>query len=141
MTRILVAVDGSAPALRAVQAAARLRQSDPNLELHLLNVQIPAGSGHARLFVDPADVEAYHRAEGNAALQEARAWLDAAEVSYQAHVAVGHAAETIASFARERAVDQIFIGSRGTSMLSDLLLGSIASEVIRRADQPVTVVK
>jgi len=73
MRKILVPVDGSDHALRAVsQALARV-----DAEVHLLNVQAPL-DGNVRSFVDNESVQAFHREEGLKALAPARALLTAA---------------------------------------------------------------
>lgn len=138
MAKILIAVDGSPHSRRAVEQALRLGQSP---EIHLLNVQIPIQSGHARMFVGREDLQDYYREEGLAALQEARAILDAAGVPYTHHIAVGHVAQTIAAYAKEKGFDQIVLGSHGRGALTHLLLGSVASDVLRLAEVPVTLVK
>ena len=138
MAKILIAVDGSPHSRRAVEQALRLGQSP---EMHLLNVQIPIQSGHARMFVGREDLQDYYREEGLAALQEARAILDAAGVPYTHHIAVGHVAQTIAAYAKEKGFDQIVLGSHGRGALTHLLLGSVASDVLRLAEVPVTLVK
>lgn len=138
MAKILIAVDGSPHSRRAVEQALRLGQSP---EMHLLNVQIPIQSGHARMFVGREDLQDYYREEGLAALQEARAILDAAGVPYTHHIAVGHVAQTIAAYAKEKGFDQIVLGSHGRGALTHLLLGSVASDVLRLAELPVTLVK
>ncbi|MBL8528002.1 MAG: universal stress protein [Burkholderiales bacterium] len=138
MAKMLIAVDGSPHSRRAVEQALRLGQSP---EMHLLNVQIPIQSGHARMFVGREDLQDYYREEGLAALQEARAILDAAGVPYTHHIAVGHVAQTIAAYAKEKGFDQIVLGSHGRGALTHLLLGSVASDVLRLAELPVTLVK
>ena len=138
MAKMLIAVDGSPHSRRAVEQALRLGQSP---EIHLLNVQIPIQSGHARMFVGREDLQDYYREEGLAALQEARAILDAAGVPYTHHIAVGHVAQTIAAYAKEKGFDQIVLGSHGRGALTHLLLGSVASDVLRLAEVPVTLVK
>ena len=138
MAKILIAVDGSPHSRRAVEQALRLQGSP---EVHLLNVQIPIESGHARMFVGHEDLQDYYREEGLAALKEARAIMDAAGVPYTHHIAVGHVAQTIAAYAKEKGFDQIVLGSHGRGALTHLLLGSVASDVLRIAEVPVTLVK
>ena len=140
MLKILVPVDGSETADRAVNHLLKLRQAEQPLDIHLLNVQIPI-DGHARSFVSQDDVEEYHREEGLTALANARRILDEAAVPYTHHIAVGHVAETIIRYAREHRFDKILMGSHGRSGLMQMLLGSVASEVLRHSEIPVTLVK
>jgi nucleotide-binding universal stress UspA family protein len=141
MTKVLVPVDGSDNATLAVDHLLKLGNSKGELDLHLLNVQIPIDSGHARLFVSPDELEDYHRDEGLAALAAARRRLDDAGVPYTYHIAVGHVADTIIRYAAERAFDKIVMGSHGRSGLMQALLGSVAQEVLDRSAVPVTLVK
>jgi nucleotide-binding universal stress UspA family protein len=141
MLKILVPVDGSAHADRAVAQALELARSGAAVEIHLLNVQIPIDSGHARMFVSHDDLEAYHREEGLAALAKARRMLDEAGVPYTHHIAVGHVADTIVRYAREQGFDKIVMGTHGRSALLDAVLGSAAGAVLKHSSVPVTLVK
>lgn len=141
MSKVLVPVDGSAYTDRAIDHLLHEMAATGPLELHLLNVQIPVDSGHARMFVSAEDIEAYHREEGLQALRSARDKLDAAGVDYKWHIAVGSISATILRFAREHAVERIVMGTHGRSALTHLLLGSVASDVSRTADVPVTLIK
>ncbi|MBV6475449.1 MAG: universal stress protein [Rhodocyclaceae bacterium] len=139
--KVLVPVDGSANSDRVIDQLLAELAGGAALELVLLNVQIPVDSGHARMFVAVEDVEAYHREEGLQALKSARNKLDAAGVKYRWHVAVGHIADTIIRFAQEQGAGRIVMGTHGRTALAHLLLGSVASDVSRKADVPVTLIK
>ncbi len=139
--KVLVPIDGSAFSDRVIDHLLHEIAAEGPMELHLLNVQIPVDSGHARMFVSAEDVEAYHREEGLLALKSARDKLDKAGIKYKWHVAVGRIADTIIHFAREHAVDRIVMGTHGRSALTHLLLGSVASDVSRSAGVPVTLIK
>ncbi len=139
--KVLLPVDGSVNSDRAVDEMIRQARQEGPVELHLLNVQIPVDSGHARMFVAAGDIEAYHREEGLQALSSAREKLDAAGVKYRWHVAVGHIADTIIRFAREQDIGCIVMGTHGRGALTHLLLGSVASEVSRKAGIPVTLIR
>lgn len=141
MLKILVPLDGSAYGEKAVAHVLKLREQSADVEVHLLNVQIPIESGHARLFVAHDELQAHYRDEGLEALKGARALLDAADVPYAFHISVGHVADTILRYAEEKGFDKIVMGTHGRSGLMQVLLGSIAEEVLRRADMPVTLVK
>lgn len=142
MTKILVAVDGSENANRAVDhAVQRARQSREPVELHVLNAQPPIPFAEARRVVGQDVINAYHHDEGMKALQAARARLEKSEVAHTFHIAVGPAAETIADYAREHGCDQIVMGSRGMGAIAGVLLGSVAAKVLHLVDIPVTVVK
>ena len=141
MNKILIPIDGSEHSLRAVEAVLKRRQGGQGMEIHLLNVQLPIDSGHARMFVSKDELQCYHQAEGEAALQSAKRMLADASVPHTCHVVVGHVAETIVRFAHEQGFDEIVMGTHGRSALTHMLLGSIAIDVLRTAQMPVTLVK
>ena len=140
MLKILIPVDGSDNADRAVAHVLKLREDAPDVDIHLLSVQIPI-DGHARTFVSQEALENYHREEGLAALANARRRLDDAGVPYTHHITIGHVADTIVRYAQERGFDRIVMGSHGRTGLLHLLMGSVASEVTKHSKVPVILVK
>jgi nucleotide-binding universal stress UspA family protein len=141
MTKVLVPVDGSEFSDRAVDYLIELAKGQGPLDIHLLSVQIPIDSGHARMFVTDDEIEAYHRDEGMAVLKPYIEKLDAAGIPHHYHVLVGHVALTIARFAKEQKFDKVVMGTHGRSGLTQLLLGSVAQNVVRRLKIPVALVK
>ncbi|MEZ5646572.1 MAG: universal stress protein [Burkholderiaceae bacterium] len=136
--KILFSVDGSDHSLQALQQWVARCPQPCEAELHLLNVQLPV-DGNVRSFVSADELNAYHRAEGEAALQDARSWLAAQGHAYHHHILVGHPADIICRFASERGMDEIVLGSHGRTGLLDRLMGSVAAEVQEKATVPVTV--
>lgn len=142
MLKILVAVDGSENASRAVgQVLALARNSREPLEVHVLNVQPPVTFGDVKKFVSPETLNAYYHDEGTKAIAGARARFDQASVPHTYHIGVGPVAETIVQYAREHGCAQIVMGSRGLGSVSSFLLGSITTKVLHLVDVPVTLVK
>src|SRR5512133_12107 len=141
MRKILVPIDGSEHSLRALDVVMSRYDHEKDLEIHLLNVQLPVDSGNARMFVSEAEIHGFHQAEGYAALEAARKRLNDADVPFKWHIVVGHLSETIVTFAQEQGIDEIVMGTHGRSALTHLLLGSIASDVVRKSLLPVTLVK
>ena len=109
--KILIPVDGSANALRAVEYVighiAALKETP---QLLLLNVQRNVAKGNVKLFIDQGTINDYCREQGIAALQTARAALDGAGLPYQYHISVGSTAEAIVQYANNQRVDQIVMG-------------------------------
>ena len=100
MQSVLIPVDGSACALRAVDLvlAKRARYHHPDeLAIHLVNVQPPLPHAVTR-FVSPQQVADYHRSESDRLSADARARLDAAGASYTYHPRVGSVADEIVEF-------------------------------------------
>jgi nucleotide-binding universal stress UspA family protein len=140
--KILLPVDGSENALRATRFAMKLAQTcNEGFELHLLTVQMPILSGDVKMFVSQDQINAYYHDEALKALAGAREVLDAAGVHYVFHIGVGQLAETIAAYARDKACDQIVMGTRGLGSVKGLLLGSVTTKVMHLVDVPVTLVK
>ena len=142
MIKILIAVDGSENANRAVDYVLRLAQiSCVLLEAHVLNVQPPVTFGDIKKFVSQEALNAYYHDEGAKALVTVRQQLDKSSVAHTYHIGVGTVPETIVNYAREHGCAQIVMGTRGLSTVSSLLLGSVASKVLHLTDIPVTFVK
>ena len=53
----------------------------------------------------------------------------------------GHPAETICERATQDDFDLIVLGSRGRSAFTELILGSVSSQVLHHASRPVTIVR
>lgn len=141
LRRILVAVDGSDHALRAVRhmLAEKDAYRDP-IHLVLVNVQASVVSGAVKMFLEPAQIDRFHREEGEAALAGARDLVTAAGVSAEHHILVGDPAENLTRLARDTGCRQIVMGTRGLGAISGMLLGSVAAKVVHRSEVPVLLV-
>ncbi|MCM8594292.1 universal stress protein [Accumulibacter sp.] len=137
----LIAVDGSAHALRAVDHVIReLGSNVVRPKIQLVNVQAPLPSDVSR-FLDSSVIRDYHSDAGDAALAEAITRVEAAGLACSHHVLVGEPAQTIVQFAREQKCNLIVLGARGRGSVAGILLGSVTSRVIHLTDLPVLVVK
>ena len=139
--KVLIPVDGSDSSARAIdhllKTVARMKEAG---EIHLLNVQPPLPSQAASHGSQDA-LKEHHQEEGMAALGRAMQKLDAAGVEYVHHIAVGGAAEVITRFAKEQGCDQILMGTRGMGAAANVVMGSVATQVVDLADVPVILVK
>lgn len=141
--KILVAVDGSKPSLKAVQLLVEHSdwyRSPPEVELVTVHLPVPMlpRMGAA---VGKAQIERYYQEEGQAMLAPARKVLDAARLPYQAHVLVGPVAEAIVKHAADKRCDLIYIGTRGLGRVGAALIGSTALKVLHMSEAPVLLVK
>ena len=137
--KILIAVDGSKPSLKAVQLLvdhSDWYRAKPEVELVTVHLPVPKVGP-----VPKAQLNKYYSEEGNAMLAPARRKLDAAGISYQPHVLVGTVAEAIVKHASAKRCDLIYIGTRGMSELGKALVGSTATKVLHISDIPVLLVK
>lgn len=141
--RVLVPVDGSGPAQRAVAHAIALIRDPAADEIVLLNVQsaetldVSDVSG----VISAASDRERAAARFHEILGEAEQLCRNAGIRCRSDAALGPIAETIVQRAAELAADQIVIGSRGLGTLERLVLGSVALAVAAAAKVPVTIVK
>jgi nucleotide-binding universal stress UspA family protein len=139
--KILLAVDGSDHSNRVARHVIRLVQSCTDYAVVLLNVQAPIDAPEVLGHMPAREIEAMQETRGGDAMASARALLDTAGVACEPEVALGPVAETIARRAAESNCDAIVMGTHGAGALRSALMGSVATEVIRLANCPVTVVK
>lgn len=140
-TSWLIALDGSEPSLKVIDyviTEAASRRTAP--QLFLVNVQAPLSSDITR-FIDEKVVSDFHREKGDAALAQARQKLDAAGLAYSAHIMIGETAPTLIEFASDKGCSLIVMGARGLGSVVGLLLGSVATRVVKLSSVPVLVVK
>lgn len=64
-----------------------------------------------------------------------------ATVAYEGTVLFGHVAEEIITYAHDKNVDLIVIGTHGFKGLDRMLLGSVAEKVVKLAPCPVMTIK
>jgi nucleotide-binding universal stress UspA family protein len=140
--RILVPVDGSESALRAVRYAISLRDKfrEP-MEYDLINVQRRIASGNVRMFVSQEEINRFYQEEGASALRDAREAFETSAAPCAVHVAVGDEPECIARYAAEHASDLIVMGTRGMGTIANMLLGSVSVRVAHLSPVPVLLVK
>lgn len=134
--KILVAIDGSQPASRALDTAVELARRC-NASLCLLHafphVSDLLGTPEYERLIETRSVI------GRALLESARTQVgDRAPCEVQ--LIEGPAAQAIIRVAEEEGFDLIVVGSRGHSQLGGLLLGSVSNTVAQRAKCPVLIV-
>jgi YjbE family integral membrane protein len=143
LERVLLAVDGSEHAARAVRHVIALHQNlrkPRTLNLHLLNVQRPV-SGDVGTFVAGETLADYYRERSEKALAPARALLAAAHLSAHEHRDVGDPGPLISGVAHAKDCDHIVMGARGLGTHTGAPLGSVARSTVETAGVPVLLVK
>jgi nucleotide-binding universal stress UspA family protein len=142
MRRILVAIDGSETALRALDFAVLQARLAPVAELHVLNAQ-PTLSNYtaAEIYVTAERIQQVATERARAILDAAAEHLRNAGCSYELEQTEGDPAETIARRAAELGCESITMGTHGLTSLGILFLGSVAQKVVHYASVPVTLVK
>lgn len=141
--KILIATDGSKPALHAVKYAIKLLKSLSSASniVTLISVHDDVGLRHAKAFVGKDAVADYLRDLSEQELKPARKLLDAAGIPHDMEVRTGHVAQEIVHCAKAGKFDLIALGAKGRGAIADLLIGSVAQRVLATADVPVVLVK
>jgi nucleotide-binding universal stress UspA family protein len=136
-TRVLVAIDNSAPSDWAVDVGTRFCQ-DLDGEMRLVHV-IPLEAGMTEDFVTAQKFEAMHRKESAELLEQVARSLPAS-VNVSRSLREGPAAKEVLAAAAEWDADFIVMGTRGKGRIAHLLLGSTAEAVVRESRCPVVTV-
>lgn len=141
--RILAAVDTSPVAPRVLALAAAFARSSGG-ELGVIHAVDPVTRYHVR-----RGMQSTGRGCVDDMLNErTHAWLAGvlAESAMEGvrdvvpHVVIGDAAREIGALAHREGYDLIVLGSRGAGGVGRMLLGSVASSIMRSGDRPVAVV-
>ena len=133
--RVLVGVDGSEGALKAVRWAADLVARTGG-SITLLNVIAPSD---AALFTGRMTADMTERTFGEERMHAAMDFMRETKASYDTKVEFGNPAEMIIKVS-EQGYDLVVVGSRGLSAVQEFLLGGVSSRVVAHSKVPVVVV-
>lgn len=142
--RILVPIDGSATAERALEEAIKLAAGKAQLRLiYVIEEGYPLDAeGYA--FIDYATLQEAFRQTGERALAQAAEKVRRSGMKAETallDVPGKRTASVIDGDAQSWKADLIAIGTHGRSGVGRLLLGSVAEEVVRGASVPVLLVR
>ncbi len=142
MRKILVAIDGSDIAMRALDCAARQSALLPSAQLHILMVE-PAVAvyGEAAAYATEDAVRAGTAEDCRAILESARSRVGGAVAAPAVELLQGDPADTIVRRAGELGCEMIVMGTHGRGRLGQTLLGSVAQRVVHTSHVPVTLVR
>ena len=138
---ILLAVDGSDYTKRML---AYLTTHDdlftPQQQFTLFTAQ-PLIPLRARAALGKEVVAQYHREEAEKILAPASKFLVRQGMAPKSDWKAGHAGETIAKFAQTGKFDLVIMGSHGHGALGNLVMGSVATQVLANCTVPVLLVR
>ena len=144
--KILVPVDGSESAWRALEQAAALACK---FEGELLVMTVIQPYNNAALLAVPLDHNII--SQSNADLEEvgkeilARAREKVTETGFAGaadyRIELGHPSERILTISKAEKADAIVLGSRGLSGLAEFFLGSVSTKISQYSNIPVLIVK
>jgi nucleotide-binding universal stress UspA family protein len=141
MARILIAVDGSPPSLRALEFGVALAAK---LQVGLVLMHVVP-----HVVLPPGDAGPETLLELRQALQDEGTRLLAAladkarshGVPVETELAQGDAAVTLHDRAEAPDIQMVVMGSRGQGTMARLLLGSVATQVVHTSTKPVVVMR
>ena len=146
--KILVAVDGSQPALDALESALNIAGKCDSIEVQFVhviqNISSIVYTGGPEL--EPFPIGALKdnlEKSGKMILKDAqkKAKEKKEKVKISTKLLRGNPANEIVKLAKDGKFDLIVIGSRGLSGVKELILGSVSSKVVNSATVPVLVIK
>lgn len=141
-SKILVPMDGSPAAQRALEFAIPLVLQNEENSLVLIHVQNLGSLDIAGFSATMPDFIANAASQASIdALCDAEQKCENFHVVFKSIARAGPIAATIAEVAREEGIGQIVMGTRGLGGFQGLVLGSVATQVIHLADTPITLIK
>lgn len=141
MKKLLVPCDGSPNALDAVRHAAAEAASGAPAEIHLVHVIEPMTPVSLSEALSAPRLDDRFPPQAAEAFEPAIAVLTQAGVGFSLHCLFGQPAPEIAAYARDAGCDAVIMGTRGRGAFANLMTGSVATQVVKLVDIPVTLVK
>ncbi len=142
MRRILVAIDGSEIAMRALDFAAMQAALRPTAQVHVLMVEAPVHVyGEAAAYTSQDVMRAKAAEDCRAVLDAARARVQGQIPQPELELLEGDPSATIVQRAGELGCESIVMGTHGRGRLGQTLLGSVAQRVVHTSHIPVTLVR
>ena len=138
---ILLAVDGSVytKKMLAYLSAHDLFASDKSsYSVFTVQAALPP---RARAAVGKEIVKKYYSEEAEKVLAPVSKFLLRHRIDAKSSWEVGHAGESIAQFADSGGFDLVIMGSHGHGTLANLVMGSVATQVLARCTVPVLLVR
>ena len=141
--KVLVSIDGSKHSSKAIDY---LIKNSAMFEgkgsgLIVLHVQPDIIPPEVTQYIPKKSITDWYTDQGKTAVKAAVSKLDKVGINYKLINKVGHVADTILAEAKTSKADMIVMGSHGRSSLMNLIMGSIATQVLSQAKQPVLIVK
>lgn len=142
MLKILIAVDGSEHANRAIEAVGKMVRSSLDLEATLLCVSPEPVFYGDYTAATIQKIEEDQKKQQTTILTKAMEYATAQGIRLgEPARAYGVVANEIVRVAKDRQVDQIAMGTRGMGAVGSVFLGSIAQKVLHQSPLPILLVK
>ena len=142
MHKILVPIDSSDNATRALQHAVRLAKEDGSVELHIVNAhKPPIVYGEVAVYMSQEKAKQLQRQHSEIILKPAIEIAKAAGVKFTSEILIGDVPQALVKCAEDKGCDGVVMGTRGMGAIGNLVRGSVATKVIHLTKLPVTLVR
>lgn len=146
MLKILIAVDGSEHANRAIEAVGKMARS--SLELQAILICVRSGAILEPLFSEDYAVSTIRKLDTDQEKQQAAVLASAKEHAKAQGInvtdtvqAYGVVTNEILRIAKDWQIDQIAMGTRGMGAVGSIFMGSVAQRVVHHSPVPVLLAK
>ena len=136
MKRIVLAFDGSAHAINAVNEAKKLMKGFPGVSLTILEVLDIAKAKDQAL-----DLSKNYEERKNVRINEVKQQLVGILDTFEISILIGDPASEIIQHVKQNDYDLLIMGSRGLNLLQEFVLGSVSHKVMKYVSIPVLIVK
>lgn len=139
--RVMLAVDGSEPALRAASTLASWRVWLGELDVQIVHVQQPLS--YLETVLPPHDdvIQQWSTRAGEDAARPARELLAKAGIQTHLHLTIGDPAQEIVHLAAETGCELLVMGTRGLGAAHHAFIGSVALKAAAHCAVPVVLAK
>jgi nucleotide-binding universal stress UspA family protein len=139
--KMLIAADGSAYTQRLLAyIAAHDEWLGSRHEYHVLHVVLPVPH-RAAAFAGREMVQRFQEEDAETVLRPIRTFFEQQKIPAQYQWQVGHPSKVIASEAEKGRHDVILMGSHGHGEFANVVLGSVATQVLAACRTPVLIVR
>ena len=139
--KILLAVDGSQYTQRMLDYVAAHKDALGGANSYTVFHAVLAVPPHAASFVSRATLHGYYEDEARRVIDPIRSFLQDKGIEAEYRHQSGQPSEQICALAQEGGFDLLVMGSHGHGALSNLVLGSVATQVLARCSVPVLLVR
>lgn len=144
MKKILLATDGSAGAEKAAAVTKSLAEAMPEAQitvLHVVRIEPATVEVYGYSFKPDVPLDVMVQNTARPVLDKAVEALGLPKDRVETRSEGGNPARMIAEVAEEGGYDLIVMGSRGMSVVRELIVGSVSHQVLHLAHCPVLIVR
>lgn len=140
MAKILVPVDGSPNADKAILYALSQAEGKEGTEIIFLNVQPNYNTPYVKRFISSEQIKEMQEEASQEVFSHSLEVAKNSSHSIRTVLRTGDPGREICKFAQESAVDVIVMGYRGLGAVKRAIFGSVSTHVLHEAPCPITVV-